>query len=88
MPTQAPMVIPQAATQTNASVPPWMMGQRMPTRAPAPMGAPQGMGAPGMRPPPPGMFGAPQRPPVPTGHNPLPAFNSKIGYWKNWDCRF
>ena len=35
--------------------------------------------APGMRPPPPGMYGA-ARPPVPQGHNPLPAFNSKIGY--------
>ena len=81
MPTHAPMVIPQAANPAanQASVPPWMMNQhRMPTRAPAPM-APQAM-QPGMRPPPPGMYGA-ARPPVPGHHNPLPAFNSKIGYW-------
>jgi len=80
MPTHAPMVIPQAANPAanQASVPPWMMNQhRMPTRAPAPM-APQAM-QPGMRPPPPGMYGA-ARPPVPGHHNPLPAFNSKIGY--------
>ena len=35
----APMVIPQQPA--GGSVPPWMMNQRMPTRAPAPM-APQG----------------------------------------------
>ena len=61
------------AAAANASVPPWMMNtQRMPTRAPAPMAAP-GQG--GMRPPAP-MYGAPRAP----SHNPIPAFNSKIGY--------
>jgi len=57
------------------SVPPWMMNQRMPTRAPAPMAAPMGGPGGGMRPPAP-MYGVPRAP----NHNPLPAFNSKIGY--------
>merc|ERR1712168_1464158 len=58
----------------TGSVPPWMMNQRMPTRAPAPMAAPMGGGPGGMRPPAP-MYGVPRAP----NHNPLPAFNSKIG---------
>lgn len=68
---------PQQGGGGGAGVPPWMMGQRMPTRAPAPMmsqGPPGGGGM--MRPPPPPMYGAPRAP----THNPLPGLNSKLAY--------
>lgn len=72
---QAGMVAPGGGAP--GGVPPWMMGQRMPTRAPAPQMMQQG-GAPGgmMRPPPPPMYGAPRGP----SHNPLPGLNSKLAY--------